>query len=404
MTVHSFDGIMTLHIFNPEHDLALAAGTACFTPPPAALRLRRSLGFLPALWAAEGDAVLADDAAAAVEALQRVAADARQHIGTQPAAGVIFVEGGGLKVEGGGLKVEPWGWDAALRGRLCRMGVPGVAMPGDGEMETVRELSHRRTSARLAALLQGDRLQGVMTGLVAKECYTVAEVREATASAGMAVLKAPWSSSGRGVRLVGTTATGGWHGGMRMSALDDGSLRGWLQNVIKKQGGIMVEPYHRKVMDFGMEFEATDAGVAYCGLSLFTTAGGAYTGNLLATERVKRGMMEQYVPSEVTDSVRDSLCRHLTAVLRDSYRGPLGVDMMVCNGGTEEGGGAEGGYMVHPCVEINLRRTMGHVALALTPAADSLLAVMQVRPSGMSITPLRLSPSTLIVPAAGPLP
>jgi hypothetical protein len=44
-------------------------------------------------------------------------------------------------------------------------------------------------------------------------------------------------------------------------------------------------------------------------------------------------------------------------------------------------------YLLHPCVEINLRRTMGHVALALhrrlNPTDDDAFeAVMQVKYDG----------------------
>ena len=49
---------MTLHIFNPDHDLVLAAGNDHFTPPKAARDLYADLGFLPALWAKAGDLVL----------------------------------------------------------------------------------------------------------------------------------------------------------------------------------------------------------------------------------------------------------------------------------------------------------------------------------------------------------
>lgn len=34
--------------------------------------------------------------------------------------------------------------------------------------------------------------------------------------------------------------------------------------------------------------------------------------------------------------------------------------------------------MLHPCVEINLRRTMGHVALALSPTDDDVMGVMRI--------------------------
>lgn len=39
--------------------------------------------------------------------------------------------------------------------------------------------------------------------------------------------------------------------------------------------------------------------------------------------------------------------------------GPFGVDMMVVARPEADG------FLLHPCVEINLRRTMGHVALTI---------------------------------------
>jgi hypothetical protein len=39
---------------------------------------------------------------------------------------------------------------------------------------------------------------------------------------------------------------------------------------------------------------------------------------------------------------------------------------------------ADEGYALHPCVEINLRRTMGHVALALSPHDDDVRRVMRI--------------------------
>ena len=51
----------TLHIFNPEHDIALASNLANFTAPHAGRELRADLGYLPVLWAEEGDMVLVDN-------------------------------------------------------------------------------------------------------------------------------------------------------------------------------------------------------------------------------------------------------------------------------------------------------------------------------------------------------
>ena len=63
---------MVLHVFNPEHDLVLAAGEGNFTPPKMVRNLYADLGFLPALWAKEGDIVWVSDVEAAREKLRHI--------------------------------------------------------------------------------------------------------------------------------------------------------------------------------------------------------------------------------------------------------------------------------------------------------------------------------------------
>ena len=46
---------MTLHVFNPEHDIALAYDNKYFTAPHAGMHLRNDLDYLPVLFAAVGD-------------------------------------------------------------------------------------------------------------------------------------------------------------------------------------------------------------------------------------------------------------------------------------------------------------------------------------------------------------
>ena len=72
---------MKLHVFNPEHDIALAANLCNFTAPHAGRQLRHDLGFLPALWAEEGDIVLVDDVELAEQSFRRFAPSVHRHLG-----------------------------------------------------------------------------------------------------------------------------------------------------------------------------------------------------------------------------------------------------------------------------------------------------------------------------------
>jgi hypothetical protein len=358
---------MTLHVFNPEHDIALASGLSNFTAPHAARQLRYDLGFLPALWAAEDDLVLVDDVEHALKCYQRLArAVRRHHIPPLPVATPRFVSAGkrdGLSGETSLTAVDPWGWDTALSAKLRRGGVGACLLPTSEQLAAVRELSHRRTAARLLPLL---RLPGTVGE--AFECHDISAVEHLLTLYPRLVLKAPWSSSGRGLRFVDAST---------MQSPHAVQLRGWLTNILSTQGSVMAEPYYPKVCDFGMEFYSNaDGTVSYCGLSLFHTANGAYTGNLLATEQAKRQSLSRYVSTDLLDAVQAEICRCLPGILAGSYCGPLGIDMMIVSPLPPLSPFYS--FHLHPCVEINLRRTMGHVALALAPTDDDIRRVMRI--------------------------
>ena len=115
-----------------------------------------------------------------------------------------------------------------------------------------------------------------------------------------------------------------------------------------------------------MEFESDGKGeVRYLGLSLFHTQNGAYTGNVLATEEEKLEKISRYIPACLLNDIQEKICAILGPLYREKYAGPFGVDMMVVSGEDHRH------FLLNPCVEINLRRTMGHVALALSKQVPS---------------------------------
>lgn len=347
---------LRLHIFNPGHDIALAHGSPLFTSPRAGRQLRADLGFLPALWAGEESVVWTDQPHEALENLRRLGLD------VPPG---LFVDTPTLRRLAHQVEaVDPWGWDAALCHQLQRLGVNPRILPTDEELKEVRALSHRRTAKGLLDSIDHTLLIDNAIGCSIKEKEEVVETTskavELTGEAievkdeaallqqlacwPEAVLKAPWSSSGRGVRMVSTPV--------------HSSVLQWALGVMRRQGSLMVEPLYHKVADFGMEFSANAEGFTYIGLSLFDTSGTAYTGNLLATEEEKRAKLARYLSPTQIDSLRQLVLHCLEAISPRFRLGPFGIDMMIVR--TEDGK-----TRVHPCVEINFRRTMGHVAIAL---------------------------------------
>ena len=333
---------MTLHVFNPDHDLALASGLENFTAPHAGRQLRHDLGWLPALWADENDYILVDDVATALKRVRHRPVCCHRFVSYQQVASLPVT------------RIEPWGWNAALCAQLCRYGIANGLLPTDETVQNIRQLSHRRTAAQLLPLLQTDGTTGEAT-----ECTTMEEIETLVNKYGKAVLKAPWSSSGRGVRFV---SSGFSRTSEATEPFGDKNVEGWLRNTLQRQGSVMVEPQYTKVKDFGMEFYSDGEGnISYLGLSLFHTSNGAYTGNVIATEQAKLEMLSRYLPITLLDQTQERICQILGDVFKNKYQGPFGIDMMVVKNGQ---------YFLHPCVEINLRRTMGHVALALGKACN----------------------------------
>lgn len=318
-----------------------------FTPPHAARQLRADLSFLPALWAKSGDMVLVDDVAAAVESVR--------HIGRY-ANDVIYVSNNDLQqhiLDMSGVQIEAWGFNKSLVHQLVSINSTFQKMlPTEQQLEAIRNLSNRCFAAKK-----------ILPQLVASHSMFVGESRYFTGNASILtkqfaqpnkhfVLKAPWSSSGRGLRYVKNDYTS--------------HVEGWCRNVIASQGGVMIEPLYNKVLDFGMEFMVQpDGAVKYLGLSIFSTIHGAYTGNVIATEKQKHSLLEKYIPFEVLDFLQNQLQSMLHRNLKSMYMGPLGVDMMIVRLSHHAK------LFVHPCVEINFRRTMGHVALSLSPSSSS---------------------------------
>ena len=346
---------MKLHIFNPEHDIALATNVRRFTAPHAGRQLRADVGFLPALWASDGDMVLVDDVEAALESVRHL----RKYV-----ADVLFLSPEDLRLavkksmELSQIEVDPWGWDQAIAEQMRQCGLAHLA-PSEKQLQQIRELSHRQWASK-HLLPKLKKLSTRLTGDAFCLKSVPEDVRDLTFPL---VAKAPWSSSGRGIRYIQDEEQ--W---ARSWA--------WVRNVIKRQGSIMIEPFYRKVRDFGMEFFAhADGSIEFLGLSLFHTANGAYVGSIIATEEAKRERLSRYIDSSLLDLVSERICQIMGTELRQKYKGPFGVDMMIVATGGDD-------VALHPCVELNLRRTMGHAALTLPCDATMPQRLMRIEYTG----------------------
>ncbi len=309
---------MKLHLFNPDNDLSLAADLEYYTPAKAAVALRRSGSLLPWLWADEGDMILVaeDMLPAAREWCEK------NQLPVEPVA-----------FSPAEVEPAPWGWSKASRRTFLNAGVAPGCLPDDSQLAAWRALSHRRSTITIHHMLG---LTPPAEAFSAEEAW-----EEVNRLNGRAMIKTPWSSSGRGVWAT--------------TGVSQAKFLTRVSGEISHAGSVMVERLLDKVNDFAALYNV-DSGVAeFAGLSLFKTSPtGAYSGNIVLGDRKISdylGVDAIAVATEMTGCLGELLAG-------SGYTGMLGVDMM-----TYRDAGVE--IRVEPCVEINLRATMGFAALAL---------------------------------------
>ena len=343
----SIESMRAIHLFNPGYEAAVLSGQVRYTPPVNVQLMRRDLAALPIWYAEPGDWVWCE---AGVEPLLADFLPADIHPFGQVMTTPTLLQ---QMTTGAVCRAQPWGLSPDSLYRMAQL-----AQQGAGQIiGTVWKTDYRRLTGRQTAAVCLSQLRALLPEVewpqVPVFCSTLAEVNACvTSGKGPYVLKTPYSSSGRG--LLWCT-----------EGLSE-KESAWVQGAIRRQGAISVERGLDKVLDFAMEFQVEETGaVSYEGLSLFETAErGAYTGNRLASEAQLRQTLLNYVEEPLFEQVKQTLSQLLKVLYAPYYQGYIGVDMLIYRTET-------GAFAWHPCVEINMRYTMGLVALKL---AQRLLA------------------------------
>ncbi|MBP5772357.1 MAG: hypothetical protein J6W75_13590 [Bacteroidaceae bacterium] len=348
---------MRLLFFNPWNDLALASNDPHYTPPASARQMAMDLADLPSLWAKEDDLILHPG-------------EDQSHIREMSSSQQIYAT------------PFPWGWSPLAVTCLREAGVLVSDLPTAEQLEAYRVCSSRQTAVHLLARLRQSWSDAFLPDgpLIGEStwCQNVDDALAAIAAyGGTAILKAPWSGSGRGVRKIMATHSHSLSNS-GVSAVD----HSWLCRTLNRQGGVEVEPFYDKELDFAMEFWVEGGRVGYEGLSIFTTTdSGVYSGNLVATEEEKLQRLARYVHPALLCELSSRFAQLLsTANLPAWYTGPLGVDMMVVHTSSFN---LHSSFLIHPLVELNFRTTMGWVACQLTrKLKEGETAIFKIDTSG----------------------
>jgi hypothetical protein len=355
--------------FCPENDIALGRNCSRFTPPRQAALLAR-YGALLMWWMGDADdyvLIPSDMSANELEQLQLWHEQVAKRFGAGPK---LVPSLSNVSVD----CIVPWGWSEYAVDCLKHRGCENVMELFGGSISDIRRLSHRRSATLINNELCGAvnwAKYGMPCPIPAIEANTFNAVLSALSGGAYKrwVLKSPWSSSGRGVFTV--------DGGDVANA----KLQERCRSILNEQGSVMIEPMHNKVVDFAMLFEArVDGRVTQLGLSrFFNNRGAAYGGNLIAPDDDIMRELTAYLPENLLAQVGNALSQILSSLISGCYVGPLGVDMMIVR---HMVAGEQCFYLV-PCVELNLRMTMGVVAHKLAEHSEMIGMQMKVLPAAM---------------------
>ena len=170
----------------------------------------------------------------------------------------------------------------------------------------------------------------------------------------MVVVKAPWGASGRrNLRLLPDGPNG------RQAV--------WMEKIIKRQGGLILEGLFDKVCDLSCQFEVGSKGeFRLRGITRpMTDSLGRFRG--IAVTRPFRDMpphLRDFVFQATGDAkwmkhTLSELAQRVGGLLaEEGYQGPAGIDAMIVRHNEQ--------LYLRPMVEVNVRYTMGRVALALS--------------------------------------
>lgn len=326
-------------LFFPSHDIALANGVRHFNPPAAALRLQEDLASLSQIW---------------------------NH--PYENGEVVFP--------------QPWGWDWDTRQHLHKeYHVKLSQLPTDEELGLIRQLSSRQTTIDLLTRLGGIQpLPVLLRSLDEVESFIDRHEKEGKPF----VLKTPWSSSGRG---------------LTRSSVPRATMLKHAHATIERMGGIMGEEWiDNKLQDFAMLFFVSDHDVRFIGYSLFDNDGTTYRqGYLMSNEKIEQRLgiepkklhqistqyiailtslfehffgkpwqlgfvgidMFTYLSSPSLQTISSTLHHQPTTI--NTTQSSINTEPSTINPKPSSINPNPSTLTLHPCVEMNLRCTMGVV-------------------------------------------
>jgi len=339
-----------IYYFNPTCELAVANGSVNFMASAQLRRFENELSTLPWILAGAADTVLSD------RVPEQLFIDRLESAGFGlPSFKAIdsSLSDPDFKATTKGF-LFPWGWSppahkllSPLKSGCCP---EFLNSPAAEWREIHRELYSRKSALNILQSVipkcHSDRTLSLND--LPETCTSHEQIIKLQQRWGRVVVKAPWSSSGRGLQIL------------RLNEYNQ-TNRQVITGYLKQQGYVVTGPWHDKVLDLSFQFFSHGNGIIeYRGLTTFSTDHlGRYTGNYiqeLPTDLMPdvKEFLQQNI-HEINQALHEALTQSNYAT---AYYGWLGVDAILFRTTDEK-------LKFHPCIEINCRFTMGAIALSI---------------------------------------
>lgn len=317
------------HILNLTCELEVANGAHSYTAPGYLRKFTQDLEALPLVYASPEDYVLVENIPSAD--FQKRLTDA----GFQLPQFITFNHISKAQ----GCTPTPWGHSPASAFRLKQLDCKWN--------EELRPFFSRQYALEISQRLQNKSLTRIIDkAQIAYATDSLSTIEKQLFEWGKIVIKAPYSSSGRGVQML------------RANHLNT-SIINKTRSIIKQQGSVMIEPLLDVLCDFAFEFEMIDGKVNFIGYSSFVTnENGQYAGHQIpfSTDNIPTEAQKLWDIGVVNSALEELKTSLEESDLTQYFSGYFGVDAFIFKN-------HEGKAKLQPCLEINLRNNMGIVAL-----------------------------------------
>jgi len=329
-----------IHYFNPGHETAVLNNSPYYRPPAQQIKMQQDLSFLPA-WYAESDDYIWTDTPLTFDFIKSISGFSNISHNTL-SVNELHAKKQVLQHE----TIDFWGLSPASIHYFNNLNQQFDFQWNISQWKNIyRELSSRWSSHSVLKELIAA-IPDIDASLLPVRCEDLQSIEQKILqSVENQLLKSPHSSSGRGLL---------W---LQQKPLAR-SERQIIQGMLKKQSAVSLERALNKCIDFSMQFEINELATKFIGYSLFLTdTKGRYKGSVITDQNDIQETLFKYIDKQLIFSVKQKLTELLHRQYSLHYQGILGVDMMIYS--------ADRQYRMHPCVEINMRKTMGYLAIML---------------------------------------